>query len=33
MESALEKKEKIQEEIREIQLEDLEHSLKGLEEE
>lgn len=33
MESALEKKEKIQEEIREIQLEDLKHGLKGLEEE
>ena len=33
MESALEKKEKIQEEVREMQLEDLEHSLKGLEEE
>jgi len=32
MESALEKKEKIQEEIREIQLEDLKHGLKGLEE-
>ena len=32
MESALEKKEKIQEEIREIQLEDLGHGLKGLEE-
>ena len=32
MESALEKEEKIQEEIREIQLEDLKHGLKGLEE-